>query len=158
MRNVWEIPQLFLNLVLFRNITPDPVSLHPSVFQVWSQGLLTAPYINQIWSEWRVLRHSLSFFSILYVSPRRGCPEVQKCCISYPKIPNLLSGHWKGPQPYRPPKLLYTTCADGLYFCVHWCTSWHYQHTLLPVPVTVHLYYQVVDNLNQWFTYVSNRV
>ena len=26
---------------------------------------------------------------------------------------------------YRYIILLYRSCTDGLYFCVHWCTTWH---------------------------------
>ena len=32
------------------------------------------------------------------------------------KNPNFLSGHRKGPRP----------STDGLYFCVHYCTTWQY--------------------------------
>ena len=56
--------------------------------------------------------------------------------------------------------LLYTSCTDGLYFCVHYCTTWHYLNMhlwcthydwisctavcLYCSPVSVHLYCQLV--------------
>ena len=56
--------------------------------------------------------------------------------------------------------LLYTSCTDGLYFCVHYCTTWHYLNIhlwcthyawisctavqLYCSPVSVRLYCQLV--------------
>ena len=99
------------------------------------------------------------------------------------KNPNFISGHRKGPRPsqtqhtdvnrthsrtYRfiyidsrtDTVLLYTSCTDGLYFCVHYCTTWHYLNIhlwcthyawisctavqLYYSPVSVRLYCQLV--------------
>ena len=61
---------------------------------------------------------------------------------------------------YRYTVLLYTSCTDGLYFCVHYCTTWHYLNIhlwcthyawisctavrLYCSPVSVRLYCQLV--------------
>ena len=106
---------IFVILSHFKYVIFNGSPYKSTYTKVWSKCPPSFPFLGYILLEFpwiQVFIYIIVYICVLDVLNF----QVVTYYNSFNKNPNFISGHRKGPRP----------STDGLYFCVHYCTTWQY--------------------------------